>query len=114
MASGTGFCRARPSRKKFQEALKALKQACKSEKLPFVQRIRAAELICAIYDVPLPESSYRTKRATKELVEEGKFDAEIREQVSRKLQEDALASARRFLKQTQGENGNNRSTEEDR
>ena len=85
------------SRKRFQEALKALKQACKNEKLPFALRVRSAELICAIYGVPLPESSVRVKRAVKELVAEGQFDRQVREQVEGKRQEDAVAAARAFL-----------------
>lgn len=92
----------RPSRKKFQEALKALKAACRSDKLPFVHRIRAAELICAIYGVPLPESSVRVKRAVKELVQEGQFDREVREQVQEQRKQDAVESARRFLETVEG------------
>jgi hypothetical protein len=90
------------ARKKFQEALKALKQACKNERLPFALRIRAAELICAIYGVPLPESSVRVKRAVKELVAEGQFDRQIREQVQEKSTQDAVASARAFLESVKG------------
>ncbi len=71
----------KPSRKRFQEALKALKQACKNERLPFTLRIRAAELICSIYGVPIPSTSYGVKRATKELIQEGRFDAAVRDQV---------------------------------
>jgi len=88
---------ARFSRKKFQEALRALKAACKNEHLPFTLRIRAAELICCIYSVPLPESSIRVRRAVKELVQEGSFDRQLREQVNEKVRQDAEAEARRFL-----------------
>jgi hypothetical protein len=90
------------ARKKFQEALKALKQACKNERLPFALRIRSAELICAIYGLPLPESSTRVKRAVKELVAEGQFDRQIREQVQTKTTQDAVASARAFLESVKG------------
>jgi hypothetical protein len=85
------------SRKKFQEALRALKAACKNDRLPFTLRIRAAELICAIYSVPLPESSARIRRTVRELVQEGSFDRQLREQVNDKVRQDAEAEARRFL-----------------
>ncbi len=78
-------------RKKFQEALKALKQACKNERLPFTLRIRAAELICAIYGIPLPQSSARTKRTVRELVAENVFDRNVRNQVRETAVRDAQA-----------------------
>jgi hypothetical protein len=87
----------RISRKKFQEALKALKQTCKNDKLPAVLRVRAAELILAVYGVPLPQSSARIKRTVRELVEEGGFDRQLREQVNERIMRDAEAEARRFL-----------------
>jgi hypothetical protein len=87
----------KPSRKRFQEALRALKQTCKNDRLPATLRVRAAELILAVYGVPLPESSARIKRTVKELVQEGSFDREIREQVNEKVRKDAEAEARRFL-----------------
>jgi hypothetical protein len=86
----------RVSRKKFQEALRALKAACRNDKLSFTLRVRAAELILAVYDVPLPESSARVKRTVKELVQEGRFDSEVREQVNQKVRQDAEAQARAF------------------
>ena len=92
----------KPSRKKFQEALHALKAACRNDKLPFTLRVRAAELICCIYGVPLPESSYGVKRAVKELVAEGQFDRGIREQVQEKTKQDAVASARKYLETVKG------------
>lgn len=85
------------SRKKFQEALRALKAACRNDKLSFPLRVRAAELILAVYNVPLPESSARIKRTVKELVQEGSFDKEVREQVNEKTRQDAEAQARAFL-----------------
>jgi hypothetical protein len=85
------------SRKRFQEALRCLKQACRHDKLSFPLRIRAAELILAIYGVPLPESAARIKRSVKELVQEGSFDKEVREQVNEKVRQDAEAQARAFL-----------------
>jgi hypothetical protein len=98
---------AKISRKKFQEALRALKSACKNDHLPFTLRIRAAELICAIYSVHLPESSARIRRTVRELVQEGNFDRQLREQVNEKVRQDAEAEARRFLENvnntTQGE-----------
>lgn len=87
----------KPSRKRFQEALRALKQACKNDRLAYSLRIRAAELICAIYGVPLPESTVRIKRAVKELVADGQFDRQVREQVQERQKQDALASARKYL-----------------
>lgn len=89
------------SRKKFQEALRALKQVCKNDRLPATLRVRAAELICCIYSVPMPESSIRVRRAVKELVQEGSFDRQIREQVQEKVRRDAEVEARRFLQSVQ-------------
>lgn len=82
---------AKVARKKFQEALRALKQACKNEHLPFTLRIRAAELICAIYGVPLPESNTRTKRTVRELITENAFDRQARKQAREKVRRDAEA-----------------------
>lgn len=93
----------RISRKKFQEALRALKQVCKNDRLPATLRVRAAELILAVYSVPLPESSARIKRTVKELVQEGSFDRQVREQVSEKVRQDAEAEARRFLESVQNQ-----------
>jgi hypothetical protein len=83
---------AKIARKKYQEALKALKQACKNERLPFALRIRAAELICGIYGVPLPESTARTRRTVRELVSENAFDKHTRNQVREKARQDAEAA----------------------
>lgn len=88
---------AKPSRKKYQEALRCLKQACRNDKLSFPLRVRAAELICLIYGLPPLESSARVKRTVKELVQEGGFDREVREQVEQKVRQDAEAQAREFL-----------------
>jgi hypothetical protein len=94
---------ARFSRKKFQEALRALKQVCKNDKLPATLRVRAAELILAVYGVPLPESSARIKRTVKELVQEGSFDKQMRDQVNERVRQDAEAEARRFLQSVQSQ-----------
>lgn len=94
----------KPSRKRFQEALRALKQACKNDRLPYTVRIRAAELICAIYGVPLPEFSVRTRRTVKELVQEGQFDREVKDQVQEKIKQDAEANAKRFLQTLEEKN----------
>ena len=95
----------KPSRKKFQEALRALKAACKNEHLPFSLRVRAAELILAVYGVPLPESSARVKRTVRELVTEGAFDRQVQEQVQEKIRNDAEAEARRFLQSVNDSQG---------
>src|SRR5205823_12004199 len=71
----------KPSRKRFQEALPALKAACKNDRLPFTLRVHAAELILAVYGVPLPDSNLRTKRAVRDLVEENAFERSLRQQV---------------------------------
>ncbi len=91
------ICMAKFSRKKFQEALRALKQVCKNDRLPATLRVRAAELILAVYGVPLPESSVRIKRTVRELVQEGGFDREVRNQVNERIRQDAEAEARKFL-----------------
>ena len=91
------------SRKRFQEALRALKQVCKNDHLPATLRVRAAELILAVYGVPLPESSARIKRTVRELVTEGAFDRQVREQVNAKVRQDAEAEARRFLESVQNQ-----------
>ena len=87
----------KPSRKKFQEALRALKAACRNDKLPFTLRVHAAELILAVYGVHLPENSPRIKRAVKDLVAESAFERQVREQVHQKVLEDAEDQARAFL-----------------
>lgn len=87
----------KPSRKKFQEALRALKSVCRNDRLPASLRVRSAELILAVYGVPLPESAVRVKRAVRELVQEGQFDRMLREQVQERTNADAVASARKFL-----------------
>lgn len=87
----------KPSRKKFQEALKALKSVCRNDRLPASLRVRSAELICAIYGIPLSESAVRVKRAVRELVQEGQFDRMLREQVQEKSNADAVQAARAFL-----------------
>jgi hypothetical protein len=86
----------RPSRKKFQEALRALKAACKNDRLPFTLRVHAAELIMCAYGVELPQASGRIKKTVKQLVEESAFERKLREQVREKIQ-DAETDARAFL-----------------
>jgi len=102
----------RPSRKKFGEVLRCLKAATKNEKLPWVVRIRACELILCCYGVELPQSSGNTKRRVRELVEESAFERQVREQVEQKVSEQveetlkaqAEANARAFLgRMNQGE-----------
>jgi hypothetical protein len=88
---------AKPSRKKYQEALRCLKQTCRNDKLSFPLRVRAAELICLIYGLPPLESTARVKRGVKELVQEGRFDTEVKEQVEQKVRADAEQAARAFL-----------------
>jgi hypothetical protein len=87
----------KPPRKRFQEALRALKGVCKNDRLPATLRVRAAELILAVYGIPLPESSARIRRSVKELVQEGSFDTQIRQQVNDRVRPEAEAQARRFL-----------------
>ena len=88
-----------PSRKKFQEVLRCLKQVCKNDRLPALLRVRAAELICTVYGVPLPETGSRTKRAVKELVQERAFERDLKNQIEEKRKADAVAAAREFLEQ---------------
>lgn len=97
------------SRKKFQEALRCLKATCKNDKLPFTLRVRAAELICAIYGVRLPENTARTKRTVKELVEESAFDRQVRDQVRQRILADAEAEAKAFLERVKDEGENEHS-----
>ena len=87
----------KPSRKRFQEALRALKAACKNDRLPFTLRVHAAELILAVYGVPLPDSNLRTKRAVRDLVEENAFERSLRQQVHERVLQDAESQARAFL-----------------
>ncbi len=88
---------ARFARRKYQEALKALKAACRNDKLSLTLRIRAAELICLIYGLPPLESTARVKRTVRELVQESTLDKQIRDQVNERVRRDAEAEARRFL-----------------
>lgn len=82
------------SRKKYQEALKVLKAACKNESLSWTQRIRAAELIlCAYGEVDLPWSSKRDRRTVKELTEERAWEKKALEEIraNRLRQEDTIS-----------------------
>ncbi|MFL6437722.1 MAG: hypothetical protein ACJ71Q_09095 [Terriglobales bacterium] len=95
------------SRKKFQEALRALKAACRNDRLPFTLRIHAAELILAVYGVHLPENTPRIKRTVKDLVTESAFDRQLGEQIRAKVIQDAEADALAFLERAKETNDNN-------
>lgn len=96
----------RPSRKKFQEALRCLKQAAKTPTIPWIHRLRACELICSIYGVvPLPDiGANRTRKVIKDLVEEHEFERRMRTELETKTRAriigDAEAAARAFLAET--------------
>jgi HD superfamily phosphodiesterase len=81
------------SRKKYQEALRCLKDACKNDKLPWAQRLRAAELICAIYGTVELEDSKRDRRAVKELVTERAFEKQLNEEVRSNILEKTAKQA---------------------
>jgi hypothetical protein len=86
------------SRKKFQEALRALKDACRNPNLSHAMKIRSAELICLIYGLTLPEGATRiNKKAVKTLVEERSFEkslhAGIRTAVQERVEQEAFEEA---------------------
>jgi stage III sporulation protein SpoIIIAA len=81
------------SRKKFQEALKALKSVCRNDKLPATLRVRGAELIMAIYGVELPNTSPRDRKTVKQLVEERQFEKTIQANVRAKVLEQTVRDA---------------------
>jgi hypothetical protein len=83
------------SRKKYQEALKVLKAACKNEALSWTQRIRAAELIMMIYGTLDSPESKRDRRAVKELVTERAFERATNEQVRQAVTERVMTEAER-------------------
>jgi len=75
----------RPSRKKYGAALAMLKQAVALESLSWVQRLRAAELILAIYELatiaPVQPLTGHHRRVVKDLIEDSRFETHIRKQV---------------------------------
>jgi hypothetical protein len=86
----------RISRRKWQEAVRCLKTAIKPEtKLPWTQKIRCIELLMAIYQVPLPETSRNPKRSVKELIEERAGERTINEQIRQAVQERVREEAER-------------------
>jgi hypothetical protein len=83
------------SRKKYQEALRVLKGACRNEALPWTQRIRAAELIMLIYGAIETPESKRDRRAVKELVTERAFERQANEQVRQAVTQKVMTEAER-------------------
>lgn len=77
----------RISRRKWQESIRCLKTAIKNDKLPWAQRLRAVELLMCLYDCPLPESSRRTTKAVKAMVEERVLERSINNQVNAAVQQ---------------------------
>jgi len=69
------------SRKKFQEVLSLCKKGCKNERLPFAQRMRAAELICLVYGLDLPGGTTKRDRKTvKVLLDERELEKQLKAQ----------------------------------
>jgi hypothetical protein len=101
------------SRKRYQEALKACKQVAKDERKPYLDRLRAAELICLIYGLELPGgNTKRDRRTVKTLVGERSLEKQIRTAVDEQTKpqtepqepDDPMdALLRDFLKPTQPE-----------
>ena len=90
------------SRKKYGACLKMLKAAVANEKLSWVQRMRAAEIICSIYNVDIGElSNKRDVKLIRELVEESAFDREIKDQLQQQSRQQAIEAARQFLADNQ-------------
>lgn len=85
------------SRKRFQEALRVLKTICKDARTPLPLKLRAVELLMTIYGLELPDSSYKVKRAAKDLVAESRFDRALRKQLDQSTRADAIQAARAFL-----------------
>lgn len=81
------------SRRRYSEAVKALKSALKSPTLPWVQKLRAIELLLCIYGVPIPEPGRRERRAIKDMVADRGVEKMIAEQVRTTVEERARQEA---------------------
>jgi hypothetical protein len=77
----------RISRRKYAEVLKCLKAAIKNEKLSWVQRLRAVELLMCVYGVSLPENDPRIRRSVKTMVEERAGERVLNNQIKEAVQE---------------------------
>jgi hypothetical protein len=78
----------RISRRKWQEAIRCLKDAIKTEtKLPWIQKLRAVELLMTIYGLSIPEGGRREKRAVRQMVEERSGERTVNEQIKQAVQE---------------------------
>lgn len=86
------------SRKKYGDALRMLKAACRQSTLPWTQRLRAAEMLMMIYGVHTGEmNNKRDVKTIRELVEESTFDQKIKDEMRQKSTADAIQVARKFL-----------------
>jgi uncharacterized protein (DUF1684 family) len=83
----------RVSRRKYAEALRVLKQAIANPNLSWNQRIRCVELLLCIYQVPIPETGRRERKAVKLLVEERSTERTVTEQVRAAVEEKAVEEA---------------------
>ena len=80
-----------PSRKRYQEALRACKQVARNDKQSALVRLRAAEIICIIYGLELPGAGVRKKdkRYINELLTERRFEKQLKQQVQDGTAQDA-------------------------
>ena len=79
----------RPSRKRFQEALRCLKTAISLDTLPWSSRLRACELLLACYEVapvaPIPPMTGHQRKVVRDLVQDAAFDGQVRKAVRAKM-----------------------------
>lgn len=81
------------SRRKWQESIKCLKQAISNERLSWAVRLHSVELYMSLMGVPLPDSSNKSKKSIKLLVEERAGERtlhqHIRAEVADKVRQEA-------------------------
>ena len=85
-----------PSRRRYAEAIRALKRILKQDKQTAVILLRATELLLLIYGQTLPGGlDKRDKRAVTELVTESNLERAINQQIDADLEAQAQAAQER-------------------
>jgi len=98
------------SRRKFAEAVRALKMILRNDKHPVAVRIRAVELLCLIHGLEAP-SSKRDRISVRDLVYQHSFEKQLTVQLDRKIAEEDAAQAQDAQDQADAEDlENTRST----
>jgi hypothetical protein len=107
------------SRRKWAISIRVLQEAIGNPKLSWRDRLRAVELLMCIRGIELPDSSKRTSKTARELVEtragEKAIHREIKERVAAKVQHEAehqepdpvSAALKEFLRPAKAESAEN-------